>query len=333
MNNENERRTPVSPDPLVMDYPLHSLADKHGIFLRRDALAAGHNDRALARALRAKVIHRVRQGAYVSMDQWLELDRDRQHLLRAMAVLRTAGTALALSHVTALIKLGAPAWDLSLDDVHVTRLDGRAGRREAGVAQHCGRIHPGDVIEIDGTPVTSATRTAVDLTMTTDVEHALPAIDHLLHTKATDKVQLRARAQLCDVWPGTLATDLAIRLADERIESVGESRSSYMFWRGGLPKPEPQYKVRDEWGHIVARVDFAWPEYGVFLEFDGKTKYQKYLKEGESELDAILREKKREENICRLTGWRCIRIVWADLYRPQETVTHIRSVLAGGTVH
>ncbi len=106
-----------------------------------------------------------------------------------------------------------------------------------------------------------------------------------------------------------------------------------MFWRGGLPKPVSQYEVVDEHGRTVARLDFAWPELGVFLEFDGKEKYTKYLKEGESVVDAVLREKKREELICGLTGWRCIRLTWADLYRPRETVNYIRSVLAGGPVH
>ena len=106
-----------------------------------------------------------------------------------------------------------------------------------------------------------------------------------------------------------------------------------MFWRGGLPKAEPQYKVYDEWGQLFARADFAWPEYRVFLEFDGKAKYERYRREGESPLDAILREKKREEHICRLTGWRCIRIVWADLHRPDSTIAYIRGVLAGGPVY
>jgi hypothetical protein len=77
----------------------------------------------------------------------------------------------------------------------------------------------------------------------------------------------------------------------------------------------------------------AWPELKVFLEFDGKEKYLKFRREGESVVDAVLREKKREERICRLTGWRCIRITWADLYRPAETIADIRSVLAGGPVH
>ena len=57
-------------------------------------------------------------------------------------------------------------------------------------------------------------------------------------------------------------------------------------------------------------------QYGVFLEFDGKVKYERLLKDGESASDVVFREKQREDMICRLTGWRCIRIVWADLYQP-----------------
>jgi hypothetical protein len=74
-------------------------------------------------------------------------------------------------------------------------------------------------------------------------------------------------------------------------------------------------------------VDYAWPELGVFLEFDGRIKYQELLKEGESVTDVVLREKKREELICRLTGWRCIRITWADLYQPERTAAAIRALL------
>ena len=40
-----------------------------------------------------------------------------------------------------------------------------------------------------------------------------------------------------------------------------------------------------------------------------------------------LREKERESRITELTGWRCIRITWADLDRPNATVTRILSLL------
>ena len=316
-----------------MNDPLRSICDAHGVFLRRDALALGYSDRGLTRAVKAKVIHRVRHGSYVFADQWQRLDEKGRHLVRAMAVLRTANSAVALSHVTALLMMGVPVWDLPLDDVHLTRVDGRAGRRQAGVAQHRGLVLPGDICDCGGVAITSPARTAIDITRVADVEHSVVILDHLLHTGAVTKSALRDRSAAMKFAPDTLTTDLVIRLADERLESVGESRSNYMFWRGGLPKPTPQLDIFNEWGEIVARVDFAWPEYGVFLEFDGKNKYEKPRKKGESVLDVVLREKKREEMICRLTGWRCIRIVWADLYRPEETIAYIRRVLAGGPVH
>jgi len=118
-----------------------------------------------------------------------------------------------------------------------------------------------------------------------------------------------------------------LKVADGRCESVGEHRTLYLTWRQGLPAPIPQYEVfHPDTGELVAVVDFAWPELGLFLEFDGKIKYQKLLKEGESPSDVVIREKRREELVCRLTGWRCIRIVWADLYRPERTAADIRAL-------
>jgi hypothetical protein len=128
--------------------------------------------------------------------------------------------------------------------------------------------------------------------------------------------------------PYTLRTDLVLRLADARIEFLGESRSFFIFWRHVLPAPEPQYLVRDHTGREVARQDFAWPGYGVWLEFDGKEKYLKLLHEGDTTTAAVLREKRREDRSRELTGWRCIRITWADVMDPARTVARIRALLA-----
>ncbi len=312
---------------------LHAICDKHGIFLRGHAIALGFKDQDLARAVRVGVVHRVRHGSYVFCDRWDPLSTNEKHAVRAMAVLRTARTDVVCSHTTAVVLHQAPTWELPLDDVHVTRRDRRSGRRETGLAQHRGLLLPTDIVDLSGTSVTSACRTALDLTTMADVEHCLPVFDHFLHTGATTKAELRRGAQVMTLWGGTLHTDLAITLANERCESVGESRSSHMFWRHGVPKPLTNHEVYDAHGQLLYRVDFAWPELGVFLEFDGKEKYLKHRKQGESVVDAVLREKKREERICRLTGWRCIRIVWADLYRPEQTAAYIKSVLAGGPVH
>ena len=124
------------------------------------------------------------------------------------------------------------------------------------------RSFPGDVCESGGVPHTSATRSALDLTMITDVEHSLPVLDYLLHVGAVQHRDLCRGARGRTVWPYTLSTEIAVRLADCRSESVGESRSRYMFWRGGLPTPLSQYAVVGDHGGTVARLDFAWPELG-----------------------------------------------------------------------
>jgi hypothetical protein len=107
----------------------------------------------------------------------------------------------------------------------------------------------------------------------------------------------------------------------------GEARTSYLLWREHVPKPVPQFQVRDSEGNLMGVVDFAWPALGVFLEFDGRVKYDRLRRPGETLEEVILREKRREELICALTGWVCIRITWEDLARPTTTARRIRALL------
>lgn len=307
---------------------LRAICAKHGVFLRREALGLGYTDRVIARLVKGGVIQPVRHGAYVPTDIWLELDEGQQHYLRARAAYRTANTEVVLSHTSSLMHFQPEHWELPLDDVHLTRTDGRTGRKEAGVRQHQGLILPGD-IEFEGElAFMSATRTALELTTLVDVQHALVPINWLLHNGHTTKELLNARYVEMILWPDTCRTELVLRLCDALIESAGETRTNYLLFAHGLPVPELQYKIRDEFGNVIAEVDFAWPELGVFLEFDGKVKYGRLLKPGESASDVVVREKRREERICELTGWLCIRITWADLEHPERTVARIRRTFA-----
>ena len=108
---------------------------------------------------------------------------------------------------------------------------------------------------------------------------------------------------------------------------MAESRALHLFWREHLPRPEPQVEVYDESGRLVGRVDFLWAKYGVFGEMDGKLKYLTMRREGETLDEFLLREKRREEQICALTGWVCIRITWEDLARPRLLARRIRRLL------
>ena len=298
------------------------------VLLRRELVEAGHTDRAIARLVSDGSLVKLRHGAYAAATSWAAADQAGRTRLVTRAVLRQARAELVVSHGSAMAEHDGPMWGLPDDATHVTRIDGHAGRREAGVVQHQGLLLPGDVVERDGVRVTSGVRTAIDVTTQVGVEAALVAVNHLLHTGRATQEQLRARYATMEHHPGTLTTDVVLRLADPRIESVGESRTFYLLWRQGLPRPEPQVWVLDRQGAAFARVDFAWPERKRWLEFDGRQKFVKFLRDGETVTDAVLREKRREEIIAELTGWRCLRITWADLADPVRLAARIRAFLA-----
>ena len=72
-------------------------------------------------------------------------------------------------------------WGHDLTKVHTTRTDGRAGRKECDRVQHAGTMPAYHVKEVNGVPVSLATRCAVEMTTISTVESALITVDGLLH--------------------------------------------------------------------------------------------------------------------------------------------------------
>ncbi|HWM75729.1 MAG TPA: type IV toxin-antitoxin system AbiEi family antitoxin domain-containing protein [Nocardioides sp.] len=297
------------------------------VILRRELIGQGLNDRAIARLVSGGDLVRVRRGAYASAEIWENLDQDGRFGLRGRAVLRQARAPALLSHTSGLPEFDAPTWGFELDDVHITRTDGLAGRKEAGVHQHCGAIRAGDLVVVNGLPVMNPARITLETTTLRNPEASLCVANYMLHRGLTTIEELNVQYVDMNWWPDTLSAEIVLRLADARIESVGETRTYWCCYQHGLPMPEPQFEIKDANGRVVARVDFAWPAFGVFLEFDGRIKYEKLLREGERASDVVLREKRREEMICRLTGWRCVRVAWHELASPERLAARIRAEL------
>ena len=115
---------------------------------------------------------------------------------------------------------------------------------------------------------------------------------------------------------------------DGRAESPGETLGRLVFWRGSLPRPELQVRVRGPRGE-VARTDYAWEDHGVVGEFDGKVKYMRRWRDGDTASDVVVREKRREEWIVE-TGRVMRRLVWAELSTPAVVVERFRRALDSG---
>jgi hypothetical protein len=91
------------------------------------------------------------------------------------------GAAVALSHTSAALAHGLALWEPDLSLVHVTRLDGGAGRTEAGVQHHEGLCLEGDVEERHGYLVVRAIRAALEAASLSSTEGAVVILDSLLH--------------------------------------------------------------------------------------------------------------------------------------------------------
>ena len=302
------------------------------VVLRKDLIAAGYTDRQIRTRVKLGELHRVRHGSYCDANLWNSLGAADRHRLLARAVLARAHPSTVLTHVSSAIEQRAPVWGHDLTKVHTTRTDGRAGRKESDRVQHAGTMPAYHVKQVNGVPVSLATRCAVEMTTISTVESSLITVDGLLHAGLTTVNGVTQFAHRTRWWPNSLRTTVVLRLADPRHESAGESRTVHFCYAQGLPRPEPQVVIRDERGREVARVDFAWIRFGVFLEFDGKIKYEKYRRRGETLDDFLIREKAREELICQLTGWVCLRISWAQLDQPRVLADRVRRVLDSRTL-
>ena len=298
-----------------------------GVFLRREALAFGYEDRDLTRAVRYGVLHRIRQGAYVAAATWASADPTERHRLRCTAVLLTHGHRVALSHASAAVHHDMRLWQVPLERVHVLRLDGGPGRVCGDVVYHAGAWTPNDVWQLGDRLLTSPARAAVETASLVGVERALVVFDGAIDLDLASPEEIAAMYQRMDHWPQTQHLQVPIRLMRPGAQSVGETRSRFLCWTQGLPEPVLQFEVRDEWGVVIGIADLAWPEHGVLGEFDGKVKSQRLILPGETPGDAVFREKRREDDMRRITGWSFVRLIWWDLGRPRLTAVLIRQQL------
>jgi hypothetical protein len=311
----------------VYDERLRRIIQLQGAFLRREAHELGYDDKAVQRAHRAGAWVRVHHGCYTFSDVWEAADLTERHRIRARAVLRTHDEGFVLSHQTSLLEHDVDHWGLDLERVQLTAPNGRSGRRTPAVCVHSGTVTPARTELVNGVPATVLSRALVETSCTHGIEVGVVSMDSALRKSLVTPDDLRRAYEEAGDWAGARQAGLAVRLADGRSDSVGESRCRFLMWHQGIPMPELQFDVHRSDGSLVGTTDFAWPEAGLLGEFDGKVKYGRLARDGESPADVVFREKRREEALCEITGWRMIRLSWSDLYVPRETAARIRRML------
>jgi hypothetical protein len=238
---------------------------------------------------------------------------------------------LALSHTSAAVEHGLRLHKPDLSKVHVTCLDTPIGRTTHDVVYHeLPSSDAGVELAADGVVVMNALRSALDTAAISSVPSGVVVLDALLHKELASPDELRAARERYR-GPGSRRLHVTVRLARPGAESVGETLSRTLCFNQHLPEPVLQFEVYDDFGNLVGRTDFAWPELGVLGEFDGLSKYGRLRRTNETVEQAVVREKQREDRLREITGWLMIRLIWADLYRPVETGRRIREQLVRGS--
>ena len=201
-------------------------------------------------------------------------------------------------------------------DFHVLSPPGSRLRSGDGLLVH--RRGGAPLVMIGERPATSPAWTAVEVARSLRRPRALATLDAALRTGTCSRPELWRAAVEQAGRRGIVAVRDLIPLADGLAESPMESEARLAMIDGGLPIPELQYEIIDGNGDL-RRVDFAWPDQRVVVEYDGI--------DWHSGADAMRRDRKRTAALLDV-GWVIIAIVFEDVrYRAWEFVARIDTQL------
>ncbi|MGY1753182.1 endonuclease domain-containing protein [Blastococcus sp. SYSU D01042] len=278
------------------------------VFRARDVIGDGLLSRD---QLRSTAWRRVLQGVYA------DADLPDTHAIRIRAARMLAPPSAVVSGRSAAYLLGARG----LVDVGTPvemavpahdRFGPVVGLRIRKVA-----VPPTDLRLVGGFRCTTGLRTALDVARTEPVDDSVPALDVLLAAGIVGLDELRRAAAALIGVRGARGAREAAALADPRAESPPESRLRVLLARAGLPAV-PQFVVHDAAGRFVARVDLAYPELCLAVEYDGAW----HAEDGQFARD------RRRLNRLVAAGWVVLHVTAADLRRPDQLVARLHALRA-----
>ncbi|OBH02913.1 DUF559 domain-containing protein [Mycobacterium sp. E3247] len=189
--------------------------------------------------------------------------------------------------------------------------------RQAGIRVHGDRIEDDEVAVIGGIPVTSAARTALDLGCWYPTTAAVAGIDALARETRIKPADVELLADRYPGRRGIVRAREAIAVFDSGAQSPKESWLRVVLVQAGLPRPQTQIPVRDEFGSVIAYLDMGWEEVKVAVEYDGE--------QHRSDRRQYTWDVRRLETLERL-GWIVVRVVTGD--RPADIISRVRAARA-----
>lgn len=314
--------------------PTHARPSRHrapvpvgpsGVFTRPEAHACGWTDSALAHALVAGRLVRVKRGVFAyraddAADPPAQPQAEAALLRLARATSRICARA-AVSHCPAAIATGLALLERP-DRPCLTVPAGTALRELAQAHLHRASLPAHHVTMLDGCLTTTVARTVLDIAREHGYLAGVVAADAALHNGLVTRAELGEVVEFCRHWPGRRSAERVVDLCDGLAESPLESISRVRMVQSGLPTPVAQAEIGDEFGRFIARVDFYWPRFGVIGQSDGAEKYRfaTSLISSERRADAALRD----------LGLLVVRWDWYDAFHFVPIAQRLRDSFARG---
>ena len=167
-----------------------------------------------------------------------------------------------------------------------------------------------------GVPVTTAAATALAVAACEPLDEAVVVLDRFVAARVVDLPTLREAARVV-TGRGCRQVRTASALADGLAGSPQETRLRLLLHRSALPAPVAQFTVRDT-EDFVARVDFAWPDHRLAVEYDGLWHRD----------PAQFAADRRRLNRLTAAGWRVVFVTADDLRRPVKMLARIAAALS-----
>jgi hypothetical protein len=188
---------------------------------------------------------------------------------------------------------------------------------QPGIRVHGEAIGMDEVTVVNGVPVTTPARTALDLGCWYTRNQAVAAMDALARAAGLKMPDVDLLAQRYPGRRGIRNARAALGLVDAGAQSPKETWLRLLLVDAGLPRPQTQIAVRDEFGNVIAYLDMGWEDIKVAVEYDGD--------QHRSDRRQYNWDIRRLEHLERL-GWIVVRVVAGD--RPADIVHRVRSALA-----
>jgi very-short-patch-repair endonuclease len=191
------------------------------------------------------------------------------HAQSAMAATMWAGKGSLVSHATAAVLHDFEG--IRSREVELWVPSGR-GLRATGIAVHRGaRLDRADRSQVGPIPVTTPTRTLIDMSGRLEDDRLLAVMEDLIRRGSVKADRLAARL-LALRSSGRPGAGRLMALLDQRgdgrpLESRLEAIAWMLICRSGVPRPRRQLWVSLPGGRY--RLDFGWPELRVGLECEG----------------------------------------------------------------